>query len=150
VPSTAAKERMSPIVWVINNDGYGTQRHIALQLFNGFLDEAIKKLIKCYIFIFYSVFIHYFSFAKKWKHYIIDGKFNNIQQWDYAKLPELLRYGTSYECRTNGELETALKAAVADREALVLIEVIVPRDDCSANLRRMGEALGKMRDKEKR
>ncbi len=106
--STAAKERMNPIVCIINNDGYGTQRHI------------------------------------------IDGKFNNIQQWDYARLPELLRYGTSYKCRTNGELEAALKAAVEDRDALILIEVIVPRDDCSANLRRMGEALGKMRDKEKR
>jgi indolepyruvate decarboxylase len=106
--STAAKERMNPIVCVLNNDGYGTQRHI------------------------------------------IDGKFNNIQQWDYAKLPELLRYGTSYKCHTCGELEAALSAAVADKDALVLIEVIVPRDDCSANLRRMGEALGKMRDKEKR
>jgi indolepyruvate decarboxylase len=106
--STAAKEKMNPIVCVINNDGYGTQRHI------------------------------------------IDGKFNNIQQWDYAKLPELLRYGTSHKCATLGELEAALAAAVADVEGLVLIEVIVPRDDCSSNLRRMGEALGKMRDKEKR
>jgi hypothetical protein len=48
----------------------GKAIYIALQLFNGVLDEAIKKLIKCYIFIFYSVFIHYFSFTKKWKHYI--------------------------------------------------------------------------------
>jgi hypothetical protein len=47
-----------------------TKAYIALyQLFNGFLDEAIKKLIKCYIFIFYSVFNRYFNFAKKWKHY---------------------------------------------------------------------------------
>jgi hypothetical protein len=44
-------------------------RYIALQLFNGFLDEALKKLIKCYIFMFYSVFIHHFSLDKKWKHY---------------------------------------------------------------------------------
>jgi indolepyruvate decarboxylase len=105
--STAAKERMNPIVCIINNDGYGTQRHI------------------------------------------IDGAFNNILPWDYAALPQLLRYGTSFKCRTYGEIEEAFKHAFARTDELIIIEVIVPRDDCSTSLRRMGEALGKMRDKEK-
>ena len=33
---------------------------------------------------------------------------------------------------------------------LALIEVVVPRDDSSAALKRMGEELGKLRDKNKR
>ena len=34
--------------------------------------------------------------------------------------------------------------------ATKLIEVVVPRDDSSAALKRMGEELGKLRDKNKR
>ncbi len=105
--STAAKEGMNPIICIINNDGYGTQRHI------------------------------------------IDGTFNNIQCWDYTKLPELLRYGVAYRCTTAGEMEEALHQAVAAKDELVILEVAVPRDDCSRSLKRLGEALGRLRDVEK-
>ncbi len=102
--STAAKEGMAPVVLLINNDGYGTQRHI------------------------------------------IDGSFNNIHPWDYTKLCELLRYGKSYRATTMGELKAALSTAMANEKELALIEIVVPRDDCSPALRRMGEQLGKARD----
>lgn len=106
--STVAKEKMAPIVCVINNDGYGTQRHI------------------------------------------IDGPFNNIHPWDYGQLCTLLRYGTPYRVTTKGELKQALQAAVAKPQEMALIEVVVPRDDCSRPLRRLGEGLGKLRDAKKR
>lgn len=102
--STVAKEGMAPVVLLINNDGYGTQRHI------------------------------------------IDGAFNNIHPWDYTKLCELLRYGKSYRADTMGALKDALAAAMANEKEMALIEVVVPRDDCSPALRRMGEQLGKARD----
>lgn len=105
--STAAKYGMKPIVFVINNDGYGTQRHI------------------------------------------LDGPFNNILMWNYTKLTEMLGVGTSYKVATLGALENALTQALAS-DALALIEVVVPRDDSSRSLRRMGEELGKQRDKNKR
>lgn len=105
--STAAKYGMTPVVCVLNNDGYGTQRHI------------------------------------------IDGAFNNIQPWDYTKLPELLRAGRAVRVTTKGELETALLEAQGAKE-LFLIEVVIPRDSCSASLERMGKALGELRDASKR
>lgn len=105
--STAAKYGMKPIVFVLNNDGYGTQRHI------------------------------------------LDGSFNEILMWDYTKLPDLLRTGKSWRVNTCGELETAIEAAKSN-DSFSLIEVTIPRDDCSPSLRRMGEELGKLRDKEKR
>jgi indolepyruvate decarboxylase len=105
--STVAKQKMTPIVCVLNNDGYGTQRHI------------------------------------------IDGPFNNIHRWDYGKICELLNYGTPYRVTTKGELREALQKAVS-RQEMALIEVIVPRDDCSRPLRRLGEGLGKLRDTKKR
>lgn len=105
--STCARYKMAPIVIVINNDGYGTQRHI------------------------------------------LDGPFNNITMWDYTKIPELIRYGKSVRVDTKGAFDAALQDALASKE-LSLIEVVVPRDDCSVPLKRLGEELGKIRDSEKK
>lgn len=105
--STAAKFGMRPIVFVLNNDGYGTQRHI------------------------------------------LDGPFNEILRWNYTDLTKLLGKGISFKVETLGELEDAI-AQSRDATEFALIEVIIPRDDCSPSLKRMGEELGKLRDKEKR
>ena len=105
--STAVKFGMKPIVFVLNNDGYGTQR------------------------------------------FIIDGPFNEILPWNYTKLTELFGAGVSKTVRTLGEVENAFKEAMAS-DVFTLIEVIVPRDACSPGLRRAGEELGRLRDKEKR
>lgn len=105
--STAAKYNLDPVVIVINNDGYGTQRHI------------------------------------------IDGDFNNINMWNYSKITKLINYGKSVQVTNKGDLQNAL-AEARDYKQLYFIEVIVPRDNCSSNLRRMGEALGKLRNPDKR
>jgi indolepyruvate decarboxylase len=105
--STAAKYDMKPIVFILNNDGYGTQRHI------------------------------------------LDGPFNQIQRWDYTQLTSLIRHGKSWKVETCGALDSAIAEALA-ANTLCVIEVVIPRDDCSPALRRMGEELGKLRDKEKR
>lgn len=104
--SSIAKYRLKPIIFVINNDGYGTQRHI------------------------------------------IDGAFNDIVMWDYTKLTEVIGYGKSFKVRTKGELDNAIKQAIS-LEEMALIEVIVPKEDCSRSLKRMGEELGRLRDKGK-
>ncbi len=105
--STAAKYGMTPVVIILNNDGYGTQRHI------------------------------------------VDGAFNNIQPWDYTKITDLVRAGRSVKVNTKGALEAALKDAATAKDMLV-IEVVIPRDDCSKSLRRMGEKLGELRNQGKK
>lgn len=105
--STAAKYGMKPIVCILNNDGYGTQRHI------------------------------------------IDGAFNNIHSWEYTKLTEMLRYGKAVKVKTGGELEKALIEATASDEMYV-IEVVIPRTDCSPPLRRLTNNLSEIRDANKR
>jgi indolepyruvate decarboxylase len=101
--STCAKYDMHPIVCILNNDGYGTQRHI------------------------------------------IDGPFNEIRRWNYGKVCELLHYGHSCRVNTLGELEHALTEA-ATEERMTVIDVILPRDDCSRPLKRMARALAEQRD----
>jgi TPP-dependent 2-oxoacid decarboxylase len=104
--STCAKYQMKPIVCILNNDGYGTQRKI------------------------------------------IDGPFNDIHRWQYAKFRDVLDYGRSVKVHTKGELERALLDAAATDE-MFLIEVILPRDSASEPMQRFAEALAKLRDREK-
>lgn len=105
--STCAKYGQHPIVCILNNDGYGTQRHI------------------------------------------IDGPFNNIHRWDYIKIRDVFNYGTATRVTTKGELEKTLKTAATSDE-MHIIEVMIPRDDCSRSLRRMASKLGELRDATKR
>ena len=105
--STAAKYKMAPIVLILNNDGYGTQRHI------------------------------------------IDGEFNVITMWDYTKVTDVIRSGFSVQVTTKKQLQDALVKAVSMNE-IAVIEVLIPRDDCSPSLRKMGEQLGRLRDSRKR
>lgn len=105
--STAAKYKLAPIVILINNDGYGTQRHI------------------------------------------IDGAFNDINMWNYTKVTDVINYGKSVKVKTKGDFEKALKKAKKSKE-LFFIEAVVAKDDCSSSLRRMGEALGKLRNPTKK
>lgn len=105
--STCAKYNLKPIICILNNDGYGTQRHI------------------------------------------IDGKFNNIHRWEYAKLRDVINYGKSYKVTTKAELEKALMEAQKSDE-MYLIEVIIPRTDCSKPLQRLTNNLSEIRDAKKR
>ncbi|NBX02827.1 MAG: alpha-keto acid decarboxylase family protein [Alphaproteobacteria bacterium] len=105
--STAAKYGMHPIVCILNNDGYGTQRHI------------------------------------------IDGPFNNIHRWEYTKIRDVLNYGKAVRVDTKGALEAVLLEA-AKTDEMYIIEAIIPKGDCSRSLRRMGEKLGELRNKDKR
>ena len=105
--STCAKYGLKPVICILNNDGYGTQRHI------------------------------------------IDGKFNNIHNWEYSKLRDVIHYGKSYKVTTKAELENALLEA-KNSDDMFLIEVIIPRTDCSKPLQRLTNNLSEIRDAKKR
>jgi TPP-dependent 2-oxoacid decarboxylase len=97
--STCARFGLDPIVIVLNNGGYATER------------------------------------------LILDGAFNDVQPWDYSKLPGLLGAGHSYVVETAGELEAALDAARARDGQFCLIDVRLDRNDVSPALVRLGERL---------
>jgi len=68
-------------------------------------------------------------------------KYNDINPWQYHKLPEVLGGGTGYEVRTEGEFDQALKKAWTDRKAMSLIHAHIPLDDSSDALKRLAERL---------
>ncbi len=75
---------------------------------------------------------------------IRDGEFNVITRWSYGKICELVGGGEASVARTKGELDGEIKAALGSNN-LRVIEVIVPRDDMSPQLKNMTDELGKLR-----
>ncbi|MBM4076027.1 MAG: alpha-keto acid decarboxylase family protein, partial [Planctomycetes bacterium] len=99
--STAVRYGFNPIVIVLNNKGYTTER---------FLQE---------------------------------GPFNDILNWNYHKLPELLGGGWGFEVHTEGDLDQSLNAALANKDGFSILNVHLKPDDISSALKRLAERLSK-------
>lgn len=72
-----------------------------------------------------------------------DWKFNEISQWQFHRLPEIVGGGKGYLVRTEGEFDAALNAAWKDRVGPSLIQVALDPTDCSRALARLGERMSK-------
>ncbi|HIE97547.1 MAG: thiamine pyrophosphate-binding protein [Fuerstiella sp.] len=99
--STGLKMQFNPIVIVLNNKGYTTER---------FLQE---------------------------------GPFNDILNWNYHRLPDLLGGGWGFEVHNEGDLEKALTAALANEDSFSLINVHLDMYDVSPALTRLTQRLAK-------
>jgi indolepyruvate decarboxylase len=97
--ATAVRRGFNPIVVVLNNGGYGTER------------------------------------------FILEGKFNDVLDWHYHKLPELFGAGRGWEVSTETDLDAAMSEALANTTAFSLLNVHLERTDTSPALRRLAERL---------
>jgi indolepyruvate decarboxylase len=97
--STTVRMGFNPIVVVLNNKGYSTER------------------------------------------FIQEGPFNDILNWNYHKLPELLGSGWGFEVFTEGDLEKAFSAAFANQDSFSLINVHLDKHDVSPALKRLAARL---------
>jgi indolepyruvate decarboxylase len=75
---------------------------------------------------------------------IRDGYFNEITQWDYGKICELIGGGTAVCAATKGELDGAIRSAMGS-QSLRVIDVRIPRDDMSPQLATMSLELARLR-----
>jgi indolepyruvate decarboxylase len=98
--STAARFGLNPIVVLLNNRGYGTERPMT------------------------------------------EGKFNDLQNWRYSRLPEVLGAGRGQVVRTEDQLEFALRSAERSSEFTIL-DVHLEQGDFSPALKRLTSALGR-------
>lgn len=96
---TAVRHGFDPIVLVLNNRGYATERFIA------------------------------------------EGSFNDIHEWQYHRLPELLGGGHGFDVRTEGDLEHALTTALATTDAFSILNVRLDPGDISPALLRLTQGL---------
>ena len=100
--STVVRCRLHPVVIVLDNGGYGTER---------LLQSGTHA-------------------------------YNDVQPWQYHKLPEVLGGGRGYEVRTEGDFDRALCAALADRSGMSLVHVHLDPRDFSPALHRIAGRLG--------
>jgi indolepyruvate decarboxylase len=97
--STAARLGLEPIVVVLNNHGYTTER------------------------------------------FLLEGPFNDIHNWAFHKIPEVLGTGLGVEVRTEEELESALGAALTHRGSFAILNVHLDPLDRSPALDRLAHRL---------
>lgn len=76
------------------------------------------------------------------ERFLHPGDFNEINPWQYHKLPAIYGGGKGYEVRTEAEFDAALTAAWNER-TLSLIQAHLATDDISQALRRLAEKLRK-------
>ena len=80
-----------------------------------------------------------------------DGPYNDIQMWQYSRLPDVFDDGSfviGIRVITEEEFEKAMKIAVLETNKLVLIEACLPNRDCSQGLDRLGNAFRKSQEKQ--
>ena len=99
--ATAVRYGLRPVVIVLNNRGYGTERHMQ------------------------------------------DGPYNDVLEWRYHRLPELLGAGCGWVAETEGDLTRALAEAQENTAGFSLIEVRLDPLDRSPALERLAERLAK-------
>lgn len=100
--STIVKKGFNPIVIVVNN--------------GGFLTERLFK----------------------------DGPYNDIQNWNYHKMCDLIGGGEGEIVRTEGELDIAMKHALASKQFFI-INAVVDKNDASPALKKViGGLVSKM------
>lgn len=95
--STAVRYGIDPIIIVLNNHGYGTERPL------------------------------------------IEGKFNDIVDWNYAEFPQLLGGGKGVKVTTSDQFDAAIEDALKKRGKFYLIEVELGKTDFSPSMQRFSK-----------
>ncbi len=99
--SSCVRYGQSPIVIVLNNRGYSTEREI------------------------------------------LEGPFNDVHEWRYERICDLIGGGIGTRIATQGEFERALAAALADQSQVHLLNVLLNPADRSPGMVRLARRLGK-------
>ena len=74
---------------------------------------------------------------------LAEGPFNDIENWNYTQATELFGAGRAFAVQTEGEFDTAMKAALDETQHFVLIEAKVGKLDMSPALTRLAEQVSK-------
>jgi TPP-dependent 2-oxoacid decarboxylase len=99
--STAVRYGQTPIVVVLNNRGYSTEREI------------------------------------------LEGPFNDVHEWRYELICDMIGGGVGTRIATQGEFERGLTAALADSSHLHVLNVLLDPADRSAGMVRLAHRLAK-------
>jgi TPP-dependent 2-oxoacid decarboxylase len=97
--STCVRFGIHPIVIVLNNRGYSTERAI------------------------------------------LEGAFNDIHDWRYERICDLVGGGIPHLAKTHGDVDAALRAALADRDSMHVLNVVLDPSDRSPAMQRVAAGI---------
>ncbi len=66
-----------------------------------------------------------------------------FSSWEYHRLPDLLGGGWGFEVHTEGDLEKALRASLANRDRFSVLNIHLEPTDISPALERLAKTLSK-------
>jgi indolepyruvate decarboxylase len=72
---------------------------------------------------------------------MLDGAFNDVPRWEFAKIPAVLGAGLGIKVATEIEMEAALALALANTASFTIIQVMLARGDHSPALQRLTKTL---------
>jgi indolepyruvate decarboxylase len=99
--ATCVRYGQAPIIIILNNRGYSTEREI------------------------------------------LDGPFNDVHEWQYEKICEVVGGGIGHKVGTHGELVQALDTAFADKARMHVVNVVLDPADRSPAMMRLAHRLAK-------
>jgi TPP-dependent 2-oxoacid decarboxylase len=76
------------------------------------------------------------------ERFILEGPFNDIAEWRFERIGELVGSIDGYRVQSEDELEKALSQALETRGRPSLINVHLPAGDASPAMRRLAEHIG--------
>lgn len=79
---------------------------------------------------------------------LVEGIFNDIVNWNYSAMPELLNGGTSHKVKTVSDFEEALNKALSTRGTFHLIEIVMDKFDFSNAAKRFSQVAQKIVSKQ--
>ena len=100
--ATIARRGFNPIVVILNNHGYTTER------------------------------------------FLLEGSYNDVFNWQYHRIPEVLGTGLGLEVRTVAELDDALDRAWRNTSSFSLLNVHLEKTDRSPALERLTARMGEI------
>ena len=71
------------------------------------------------------------------------GPFNDIYEWQYEKICDLLGGGVGHRVETFGDLVLALQTAADDYKQAHVLNVLLDPGDCSNAMKRVAQRLAK-------
>jgi indolepyruvate decarboxylase len=74
---------------------------------------------------------------------ILDGPFNDVHEWHYEKICDLVGGGVAYKIQTHGDLVDALQSAFSDYTRMHVLNVILDPADRSPAMMRLAHRLAK-------
>lgn len=69
---------------------------------------------------------------------ITDGAYNDIANWNYHQLPSVFGCKESFECKTEKDVEAALKKIESNKMKFAFVEIHTDKMDASENLKSAG------------